>query len=70
MAHRLEIKDLKQRIKNLESRIGKHGVTVSEPLEKDLLTIMSGQNLESTPHMKFFWEQPTSLHYIDDPKKL
>ena len=39
-ADRLELKDLKERIKSLESRIQKHGVTVSEPLEKDLLTIM------------------------------
>ena len=60
-ADRLELKDLKQRIKSLESRVQKHGVTVSEPLEKDLLTIMDGQNLESTPHMKFFWEQQMRL---------
>ena len=60
-ADRLELKDLKQRIKSLESRIQKHGVTVSEPLEKDLLTIMDGQNLESAPHMKFFWEQQMRL---------
>ena len=62
VADRLELKDLKQRIKSLESRIQKHdGVTVSEPLEKDLPTIMDGQNLESTPHMKFFWEQQMRL---------
>ena len=60
-ADRLELKDLKQRIKSLESRIQKHGVTVSEPLEKDLLPIMDGQNFESTPHMKFFWEQQMRL---------
>ena len=34
---------------------------MSKPLEKDLLTIMSGQNLDSTPHMKFFWEQQMRL---------
>ena len=65
-ADRLELKDLKQKIKNLESRIEKYGVTVSEPLEKDLLTIMSGQNLESTPHMKFFWEQ--QMHLLQTKK--
>jgi hypothetical protein len=66
VADRLELADLKQRIKNLESKIVKHGVSVSEPLEKDLLTIMSGQNLESTPHMKFFWEQ--QMHLLQTKK--
>ena len=33
-ADRLELKDLKQRIKSLESRIQKHGDAVSEPLRE------------------------------------
>ena len=44
---------LKRKLKKMEC--------VSEYLEKDLLTIMGGQNLEATPHMKFFWEQQMKL---------
>ena len=36
---------------------------MSESLEKHLLTIMSGQNLEATPHMRFFWEQ--QMHAVN-----
>ena len=50
-AQRLECKQLDQ----LQTEIKKDGVGVSEGLEKDILTIMGGQNLEATPHMKFFW---------------
>ncbi len=60
-ADRLRCKELEKRIENLQSKIEKHAVNVSEPLEKDLLSIMSVQNLDSTPHMKFFWEQQMRL---------
>ena len=45
------------RLKHLQMKIEKDGVGISSSLETDLLKIMGGQNLESTPHMKFFWEQ-------------
>ena len=45
----------------MEDRIQKDGVGVSEGLENDILKIMGGQNLEGTPHMKFFWEQQMKL---------
>ena len=61
VAQRLQCKDLEAKVKDLQSQIEKHGVSVSESLEKDLLTIMSGQNLEATPHMRFFWEQQMHL---------
>ena len=61
IAQRLHCKDLEAKVKDLQSQIKKHGVSVSESLEKDLLTIMSGQNLEATPHMQFFWEQQMHL---------
>ena len=61
VADRLRCKELEKRIENMQSKIEKHAVNVSEPLEKDLLSIMSGQNLDSTPHMKFFWEQQMRL---------
>ena len=34
---------------------------ISDSLENDILKIMGGQNLEATPHMKFFWEQQMKL---------
>ena len=36
-------------------------MAVSESLEKDILTIMGGQSLEATPHMKFFWQEQMKL---------
>ena len=45
----------------MQLQIEKHAVNVSKPLEKDLLTIMSAQNLDATPHMKFFWEHQMHL---------
>ena len=45
----------------MEGRIQKDGVGVSEGLENDILKIMGEQNLEGTPHMKFFWEQQMKL---------
>ena len=53
-ASRLQNKQLEERIKLLEDRIQKDGVGVSEGLENDILKIMGGQNLQGTPHMKFF----------------
>ena len=60
-ASRLECKQLEGRIKELESKIKNHGVEISGTLENNILKIMSGQNLEATPHMKFFWEQQIKL---------
>ena len=61
VATRLECKQLEDKIKNLQNKIEKSAVSISEPLKKDLMTIMSGQNLDATPHMKFFWEQQIHL---------
>ena len=66
VAERLRCKDLEAKVKRLQVQIEKHGISVSEPLEKDLLAIMSGQNLETTPHMKFFWEQ--QMHLLQSTK--
>ncbi|CAB4042702.1 Transposable element P transposase [Paramuricea clavata] len=52
---------LEAKVKSLQVQIKKDSITVSETLEKDVLTIMGGHNLESTPHMKFFWEQQVRL---------
>ena len=60
-ATRLECKQLEDRVKELETRINEDGVPISEALEKDILKIMGGQNLEATPHMKFFWQQQMKL---------
>ena len=48
-------------MKHLQTKIEEDGVSISASLETDLLKIMGGQNLESTPHMKFFWEQQMAL---------
>ncbi len=60
-ASRLACKQLEDRVEQLEVHIKKDGVGVSDALEKDILKIMGGQNLEATPHMKFFWEQQMKL---------
>ena len=58
---RLQCKQLEERLQNLQAKIEDDGIGISEPLEKDLLKIMGGKNLEATPHMKFFWEQQMKL---------
>ncbi|CAB4028143.1 Transposable element P transposase [Paramuricea clavata] len=58
---RLQCKQLDDRVKELETRMKKDGVSICETLEKDILKIMGGQNLEATPHMKFFWQQQMEL---------
>lgn len=60
-ASRLECKQLEERLKQLEARINEDGVAISQTLEKDILTIMGGKNLDATPHMKFFWQQQMKL---------
>lgn len=50
MESRLECRELKAKVKCLPAQIEKDSVTVSETLEKDLLTIIGGQNLETTTH--------------------
>ena len=60
-ATRLGYKQLENRLKELEGTIKDDGVAVSGTIENDILKITSGQNLEATPHMKFFWEQQINL---------
>ena len=58
---RLKNKELEAKLELLQSKIDKEGVDVSESLEKDLLKIMGGQNMEATQHMKFFWQEQMKL---------
>ena len=58
---RLECSVLKAKVKSVQAQIENDSIAVSETLEKDVLTIMGGQNLETTTHMKFFWEQQVCL---------
>ncbi len=60
-ATRLENKQLHERLKSLQDKIEKDGIRISDKLETDLLKIMTGQNLEATPHMNFFWQQQMVL---------
>ena len=57
----LEYSLLEAKVKSMETQIENDSIAVSETLEKDVLTIMGGQNLETVPHMKFFWEQKVRL---------
>ena len=52
---------MEDQLEALQSKIGKEGVSISDSLEKDLLKIMRGQNLEATPLIKFFWQQQMKL---------
>ena len=61
MESRLECSVLEAKVKSMQAQIENDSIAVSETLEKDVLTIMGGQNLETTPHMKFFWEQQVRL---------
>ena len=58
---RLHSKELEERLQALEKKIKANGVHVDEAIDKDILQIMSNQNLDATPHMKFFWEQQVKL---------
>ncbi len=58
---RLQVKDLEDRLIELQSKIQQQGIGISEGLEKDILKIMGGQSLEATPHMKFFWQEQMKL---------
>ena len=55
------MKDLEDRLQQLQQNIEQHGIGISEGLEKDILKIMGGQNLEAIPRMKFFWQEQIKL---------
>ena len=57
----LQVKDLEDRLQELQLKIEKQGIGISESIEKDILMIMSGQNLDATSHMKFFWQEQMKL---------
>ena len=48
-------------MEQLEALIKKEGVGISDSFEKDVLRIIGEQNLEATPHMRFFWQQQMKL---------
>ena len=58
---RLQVKDLEDRLQELQCKIEEQGIGISESLEKDILKIMGGQTLDATPHMKFFWQEQMKL---------
>ena len=57
----LQVKDLEDRLQELQLKIEKQEIGISESIEKDILMIMSGQNLDAMPHMKFFWQEQMKL---------
>ncbi|CAB3980884.1 Hypothetical predicted protein [Paramuricea clavata] len=46
---------------HLQHKIEADGIHIDEAVDKDILQIMSGQNLDATPHINFFWEQQVKL---------
>ena len=61
LAKGLECKQLEDRVKNLQDKIEKSAVSAIEPLEKDLMIITSGPNLDSTPSHEVFLGTANSL---------
>ncbi len=60
-ATRLECKILKEQLVEMQEGIQEQGVRIDQSLEQDIRKIMDGQNLDATPHMKFFWEEQMKL---------
>ena len=54
---RLHSKELEERLQTLEKKIKADSVHVDETIDKDILQIMSNQNLDATQHMKLFWQR-------------
>ena len=57
----LECKMLNEQLQEMQERIQEQGVCIDKSLEEDIRKIMDGQNLNATPHMKFFWEGQMKL---------
>ena len=56
--YRLENKQLKEEVKNLQHEISSTSLEVDDNLAEDLVKIMSGANQKSIPpFMKLFWEE-------------
>ena len=64
ISDRLHCKQLEERLQTLEKKIEAEGIHLDEAIDKNVLQIISGQNLDATPHMKFFWEQHIITHII------
>ena len=60
-ATRLECKMLKEQLHEMQERIQEQGICIDKSLEEDIRKIMDGQNMNATPHMKFFWEEQMKL---------
>ena len=54
---RLECKDLKRQIEKMKSDIENNSVVVDDQLEKDIGTIIDGNEEKQSPFMKLFWRQ-------------
>ena len=54
---RLECKNLKKQIEKMKVEIENNSVKVDERLEKDIATILEGNDKKHSPFMKLFWAQ-------------
>ena len=60
-ASRIECKMLKEQLQEMQERIQEQEILINRSLEEDIRKIMDGQNLNGTPHIKFFWEEQMKL---------
>ena len=61
VAARSKCKLLEGELQELQKKITSQGVSIDKTLEEDILNITDGQNLDNTPHMKFFWQEQMKL---------
>ena len=61
ISSRLHIKELEEHLQKLEGEMQKDRIGISESFGKNILSIMGEQSLESTLHMKFFWQEQMKL---------
>ena len=58
---RLQVKDLEDRLQELQCKVKEQYIGISKSPEKDIFKIMGGQTLDAASHMKFFWQEQMNL---------
>ena len=60
-ATRLECKMQKEQLQEMKEHTQDQVICIEKSLEEDIHKIMDWQNLNATPHMKFFWDEQIQL---------
>lgn len=66
----IECKALKNQLEEMEARIRGNSISVTNELQSDLLSIISGTNFESSPMMKLFWQQQQKVMGYGDARQM